>query len=211
MVRFHPGAHMDLKSTYNKIAEEWSKAHGEDDWWHEGMDKFISFLAPNSWVLDAGCAWGAKAKYLKKRGINAVGIDFSETMIEVARLKVPKIEFEVMDIYDLSKLKRSFDGIVAQNVLLHIPKKDIPVVLEQIKSKLCQHGYLYVTVKEVRIGQAEEMVVTNNDYGYPFERFFSFFKLEEMINFFKTAGFEIVFQKVIHDGDTNWIQLIGKR
>jgi hypothetical protein len=29
---------MDLKSTYNKIAEDWHKNHQQDDWWVEGID-----------------------------------------------------------------------------------------------------------------------------------------------------------------------------
>ena len=41
---------MDLKSTYNKIAENWDKDHKKDTWWISGTDKFISLLKPGSLV-----------------------------------------------------------------------------------------------------------------------------------------------------------------
>lgn len=43
---------MDLKATYNKIAEDWQNDHTTDDWWVSGVDKFISFLEKGDKVLD---------------------------------------------------------------------------------------------------------------------------------------------------------------
>ena len=35
---------MDLRSTYNKIAEDWFKDHHQDTWWQEGTEKFLEAL-----------------------------------------------------------------------------------------------------------------------------------------------------------------------
>ncbi len=39
---------------------------------------------------------------------------------------------------------------------------------------LQENGYLYLAVKELRIGQNEEQVIKENDYGYEYERFLVF-------------------------------------
>lgn len=56
---------MDLKSTYNLIAEDWDRDHLQDDWWIAGTNTFMSFLRPGVHILDAGCAGGIKAEALR--------------------------------------------------------------------------------------------------------------------------------------------------
>ena len=113
---------MNLKETYNKIAEDWHKGHKQDAWWVGGVDKFISFLRSGSLVLDVGCGTGLKSKYLINRGLKVVGIDFSEKMIETAKREVPEGEFWVMDMEEAAKLEGNFNGIFLQAALLHIKK-----------------------------------------------------------------------------------------
>lgn len=200
---------MDLKETYNKIAEEWNLGHRSDDWWQEGTDKFLSLCKPAPSILDVGCGQGWKSKYLIKKGIKLLGIDFSEKMIEIARREAPGERFLVINIEDLDNLKESFDGIYAQAVLLHFHKKEIPEILDILKRRLNPGGYLYVAVKELAPGgREEEEVPVPLDKKY--RRFFSFFTLEEMEDCFKNAGFEVSYKKVVPGEGVNWIQIIGK-
>ena len=108
---------MDLRETYNKIAEDWHKAHKQNNWWVEGTDKFASFLKPNSLVLDAGCGAGTESKYLIKKGLKIFGIDFSDKLIEIAKREVPSGKFFVMDLNEADRLKERFDGIFIQYLL----------------------------------------------------------------------------------------------
>ena len=139
---------MSLKETYNKIAESWHQDHQSDDWWVEGTNTFISFLKKGELVLDVGCGAGTKSKYLLKNGLQVIGIDFSEKMIEIARKEIPQGKFFVMDINDVDKLRENFDGIFMQAVLLHVPKKEVESVLKKAVVKLKVGGYLYIAVKE---------------------------------------------------------------
>src|SRR3989344_2389545 len=143
-----------------------------------------SFLKPNSLVLDAGCGAGTKSKYLIDRGLKVVGIDFSDKLIEIAKREAPSGNFFVMDINEADKLKENFDGIFAQAVLLHIQKKDAEKTLNKLLGVLKPGGYLYIAVKEKKFGGADEEIKTENDYGYPYERFFSYFTLDEIKNLF---------------------------
>ncbi len=203
---------MDLKSTYNKIAEDWSKDHATDTWWQEGTDKFLSLLPKESTVLDVGCGGGIKSNYIAGKGYRVTGIDFSEKMIEVAHRKFPKIDFDVVDIYMIDKYQKMFDGIFAQAVLLHIPKNKVMEVLEKIKDKLKPCGLLYIGVKKIKDGQIEdESIKKENDYGYEYERFFSYFTPEELKNYMKQLDMEIVWEGVTTSGRADWIQIIGKK
>lgn len=198
---------MNLRSTYNKIAEDWHKNHQQDDWWVEGTDKFVSFLKTNSIVLDVGCGGGTKTKYLIDKGLNIIGIDFSEKMIEIAKREVPKAEFRVLDLWDIENLKENFDGIFMQTVLLHFPKKEIKDILNRMVKKLKIGGYLYIAVKKIKKGQPEEEIKIENDYGYQYERFFSYFTLGEFKNLLSDLK-----MKIIHENlSNNWIQIISKK
>lgn len=202
---------MNLKETYNLIAKDWHQDHKEDDWWLEGTDKFISFMKPGALVLDAGCGGGTKSKYLANKELQVIGVDFSEKQIDIAKKEAPTATFLVCDLKDIDKLNYQFDGVFAQAVLLHFPKKEIDSILTKFSSRLKDAGYLYVAVKEQKPGVAEEEVKTDDNYGYPYERFFSYFKRDEVESFIKNAGFEIVYSNVETSGKTNWIQVIGRK
>jgi len=201
----------DLKSIYNKIAEDWFKDHQEDALLNSGTDKFVSFLKTNSLVLDVGCGAGIKSKYLISKGLRVVGIDFSEKMIEIARREVPDTKFQVADIAEQLEFDEQFDGIFAQAVLLHIPKKDIKQVLTNLLKPLKPKGYFYIAVKGIKEGQSEEQIIKENDYGYEYERFFSFYSSEEINENIKELGLNKVSEDIISAGKIDWIQVIAQK
>jgi S-adenosylmethionine:tRNA-ribosyltransferase-isomerase (queuine synthetase) len=98
-----------------------------------------------------------------------------------------------------------------QAVLLHVPKKDISEKLKKIAKKLKENGYFYIAVKEKRKGGPEEEIKAENDYGYKYERFFSFFSKREVVDYMKKVGLMPVYETITKLGNTNWIQIIGKK
>lgn len=204
-----------LKNTYDQIAKEWHEDHQSDDWWQEGTDKFTSYLEKDASILDVGCGGGTKSKYLADKGFNVLGIDFSDNMVNIASEEVPEAKFQVLDVNDIDKLDKNFDGIFMQAVLLHVPKKEIDEVLHKAVSKLNPGGYLYVAVKEKIEGGVDEEVKKDNDYGYEYERFFSYFSIDELRQHLNSADLEVVYEDVKPPSRTarksNWVQIIGKK
>jgi 2-polyprenyl-3-methyl-5-hydroxy-6-metoxy-1,4-benzoquinol methylase len=201
----------DLKKTYNRIARDWSTQHGVDDWWIEGTDTFLSLLPKGATILDVGCGSGYKTKYIKDKGFNAAGIDFSEEMIKFAKEKYTDVDFEVVDVYDLDKYPKTFDGIYSQAVFLHIPKKRSIEVLEKMKSRLNDGGLLHLALKEVKDKKVEEEIKKENDFGYEFERLFVYYTLDELRGYFMSLGFEMVSEKIVVSGRAKWINIVGKK
>ncbi len=198
---------MNLRDTYNRIAEDWHRDHQRDDWWIPGSEKFVSLLPSQALVLDVGCAGGTKSRWLKDRDVRVIGIDISEKMIEIAARENPDVSFRVLDMRDIATLSETFGGIFAQASLLHLPKKEVPTIIAACASRLDPGGLLYAAVKEVRPGRGDEEEKTENDYGYPYTRFFSYFRLDEMRRLFREAALTVV-----HAETTGgWIQLIGRK
>lgn len=202
---------MNLKETYNKIGDDWFRDHKDDPWWHEGADKFISFLKPGAAVLDVGCGAGIASKYLIEKGLSVTGIDFSEKMVEIAAREALAGKFMVMDMRDIGSVQERFEGLYVKASILHLPKKEVPDIMLKFKKLLEPEGFIYVAVKEAKTGQKEEEVKVERDYGYPYERFFSFFLMPEMENYFAGAGLKILWKKITPAGQTRWIEIIGQR
>lgn len=199
------------RTAYNKIAEDWIKDHQDDTWWQEGTDAFITFLPAGGRVLDVGCAGGWKSRYLIDHGFQVVGFDISERFIEIAQQAVPEAEFHVATFHTVNRIPGGFDGVFVQAVLLHVPKIEIKKVLGSLAEKLKPGGYFYLAVKERRDGQPEEQEVTEDDYGYRYTRFFSYYTQPELEQYLAEIGFVKVFELTTEVGKTRWLQLVAKK
>lgn len=201
---------MNLQETYNRIAEDWYADH-LDEWWIPGVEKFLLYVNKGDRILDAGCGPGIKSGFFTDRGFQAHGVDFSERMIEIAKREFPKAEFSVLDLNEAEKLEGEYDAIFLQAVLLHFPKSRAPEILKKLSDKLKLGGYIHVSVKEIRENQPEEQMRVENDYGYEYERFFSYYTTEEIESYLRNLGFEIVHTDTTTWGQTNWIQVIARK
>lgn len=201
---------MNLKETYNFIAEDWHKDHMNDDWWVEGTNAFVAFLKPGDLVLDVGCGSGTKSKYLIEKGLRVVGVDFSENMINIAKREVSGGIFYTLDMREVGKLGQMFDGIFMQASLLHIPRNEAESVLKAMTTQLQPGGYLYVAVKEKKPGKRDEEIEREDDYGYPYERFFSYFTLDEIRGYMHSIGCDVCYEAEATP-KSRWVQVIGKK
>ena len=85
--------------------------HGEAD--------FVFSYGPRS-VLDAGCGTGRVAIELARRGLDVVGTDLDQDMIDVARAKAPELTWVRADLSELDLANR-FDAVVlAGNVIPYV-------------------------------------------------------------------------------------------
>ena len=196
-----------LRRTYDRIARDYALDHANDRWGHDLIKQMLARLPRGGRILDAGCGFGRECAYIASRGYKVIGIVFSGGMIREARRRFPHIAFRTMRLERLTFAPRSFDGIIARSSLLHISKSRIPVVLRGIVRVLKPSGSIYIAVKE---GSGERWV-TEADYGYPYQRFFSYFRYKEMAALLKKAGLNVKKYKHIRQGSTGRLQFIAEK
>ena len=84
---------------------------------------------------------------MRERGFAVIGYDYSEKMLEMARLQYPDITFKHQDLMTLND-KNKFDGILLNEVLGYFTKNQCTQVFENLHKALKEDGIMLVSVQE---------------------------------------------------------------
>lgn len=150
------------------------------------LERFIHMVPPKAKILDVGCGSGRDAKILSERGLQVVGIDFSDNMIKIAKEQAPLAEFHQMDMEALTFPKQSFDGVWAACSLLHLTKQAMPQVLSDIHALLKPEGVFYLTLKK----GTGEVFEEDRRYG-AHKKFWAYYEEDEIRALLKNALFAV--------------------
>jgi SAM-dependent methyltransferase len=108
-------------------------AHGEAD--------FIESLHPMS-VLDAGCGMGRVSIELARRGMDVVGVDLDDDLLEFARRAEPSIRWVRADLATM-RLGRRFDVVgMPGNVMVFCRPSDRAAIIQTAVGHLEANGLL---------------------------------------------------------------------
>lgn len=75
-------------------------------------------------VLDIGCGPGNSTRALADAGAIATGVDFSESMVVAAKAANPGLSFKLADGEKIPEDDDSFDAVIANYVVHHLPEPD---------------------------------------------------------------------------------------
>ena len=179
-----------LRESYDQVAEEYV-ARISDELEHkpfdrELLDRFAADVSDLGPVCDIGCGPGHVAYYLYNRGVNVLGIDLSQSMVEQARRLYPAIEFQQGDMSSLNVDDEVWGGIVAFYSIIHIPREDVIRVLREFKRVLRPGGLLFLSFH-----QGQEIIHLDEWWGKQVSLDFIFFERSEMEAYLRAAGFAI--------------------
>jgi ubiquinone/menaquinone biosynthesis C-methylase UbiE len=153
----------------------------------EVLDEFAISLGDGAIVYDVGCGpCGHTTRYLRDRGLQAVGIDISPECVAIASREHPDIEFIEMDMMTMDLEDESIDGILAYYSIIHTPKTYVNQVFQEFRRVLRRGGRLFVTVKE----GADEGIL-DSFLECPARVYFTNFQSEEIRGYFESNGFRI--------------------
>ena len=177
----------------------------------------INLLTPEKGerILDLGCGTGDLAKNLHDLGVEVVGVDHSEAMVQQAKSKYPDLEFFVQDATMLP-YENEFDAVFSNAVLHWI--KHPALALDGIFNSLKPGGRFVAefggkdnvqAITAAIISQLEDFTNEQFPWYYP--------SIGEYASLMEAAGFRVTFAHHFDrptplDGENglrNWIEMFA--
>lgn len=129
---------------YNNHAEPYYRTTINADL-GEARRRFAAYLADKATVIDVGCGSGRDVLEFRNMGFDAIGLDASEELVELARkrLGIPII------CTDMSRwiADEPFDGIWCCASLMHLNETDCEKFFANLEYNLKSGGVIYISVK----------------------------------------------------------------
>ena len=152
-----------VKEDYDAIAEVFASSYSEINLYKPYVDKFVKSLNGKK-ILDVGCGAGQFTNYFCELGFNAIGIDFSNELLSIAKKNYPNIVFICDDICEYKTNKR-FDGIFVKDMFFHLPDEDIIKTLKLFKKILKPQGKMCIIMDMPKVA-GEQIFVEELDDRY---------------------------------------------
>ena len=154
------------------------------------LDRALELIPEGSDVLELGCGAGVPMTRALATGRHVTGIDISARQIELARRNVPEATFRQADMTTLDLAAASVDAVVAFYALTHVPRAEIPSLLEGIHRWLRPGGLLLATM-----GAQDSPDEVEPDWlGVPM--FFSHFGAKRNRVLVREAGFDVEWAEI---------------
>lgn len=167
------------------------------------IDRFTALLSPAAAIVDIGCGGGRDLLVFHQRGFNAVGLDVSEGLANIAA-EFSGCPVVVADMKNMPFASGSFDAVWAAASLLHVLRADVPTALAEIRRVLKPSAYFFSSVKR---GEGE---LRDTD-----GRLFTYFAPAEWFAIQEQCGFSIVESAGPTDGvgtfGHQWFNSISRR
>lgn len=178
----------ETTSTYDQIATNYADRWQDRGLLEADMQQFADLLPSAGLVCDVGCGPGFDTAVLRQKGIKAIGLDRSWGMMQAGRVEHGiDAPFVQVDMRALPLGKTAVSGLWVSASLLHLPRADVPVVLQNFAYVLQPNGILYLSVK---LGDdAKWMPALNYE---ALSRFFTYWQPKTLDPLLAEAGLDII-------------------
>jgi SAM-dependent methyltransferase len=130
------------------IPDYWAKSFETDTSFHKPdefyLSIFLEYIRRNARILDGDCGLGYTVSYMSSLGYDAIGIDFSKTLIKRARF-LKNTSLHVGDITRLPYKENTFDTYISEGVFEHF-EEGPQLPLAEANRVLKRGGNLIITV-----------------------------------------------------------------
>ena len=183
-----------------------------DDWeFKKEIEEFSSLFSKKSTIIDLGSGSGYITSFLKEKDLNAIGIDFSKEMTNIAQKRYPSIKFINDDFLNLENhfQESTIDGAISIYSFYFIPKELLNDFLKHLSYVMKNNAKLYIITI---IGEGEKMVITPLMQMNNIEEdiYVNYYKREQLIEILNNNNFSVDYIKETSTIDDNDISQAGK-
>lgn len=127
-----------------QAASFWAGTRGHDV--RQNIDALLTRIegTPPFMILDFGCGPGRDLRTLSALGHVAIGLDGAESFARMAR-EYSGCDVWRQDFLHLDLPAQRFDGVFANASLFHVPTRELPRVLAELRAALKSRGVLFAS------------------------------------------------------------------
>lgn len=180
----------------------------------ERLEKFIKSnmerLPKGVKVLEIGSGDGSNARYIKELGYDITASDIAEDFISAIQDKDLKtIKFNVLE----DDFKERYYAVFCWRVFVHFTKEDAEKVLQKTYDALEKDGLFIFNAMNREIRNVdEEWVDFPNEYHMGVERYYNYFRKEELDDIISKTGYQIYdFHKEGGENNNKWLVYVLKK
>lgn len=96
-------------------------------------------------TADLGCGNGRDAQWLQQNGYPTTGYDASLELIQLGASLYPKVAFQQAFLPELSEIKTQFENVLCETVIMHLPKDQLLLAIQNIRRIVKLNGVLYLS------------------------------------------------------------------
>jgi len=198
-------------TTFEKMAKQYVDYFGDDWEFKKEIEEFSSLFSKKSTIIDLGSGSGYITSFLKEKDLNAIGIDFSKEMTNIAQKRYPSIKFINDDFLNLENhfQESTIDGAISIYSFYFIPKELLNDFLKHLSYVMKNNAKLYIITI---IGEGEKMVTTPLMQMNNIEEdiYVNYYKREQLIEILNNNNFSVDYIKETSTIDDNDISQAGK-
>jgi SAM-dependent methyltransferase len=183
-------SHDGVCRSYDEVADEYAR-HLGGELAYKPLDRallaaLVELAGVGAPIADLGCGPGHVTAFLADLGADAVGIDLSRRMVDLARRDHPQVEFRQGDLLSLPAFDNEFGAAVAFYSLIHLaPDEHLPALVEVHRSLRAAAPFL------VSFHIGSEVRHLDDWWGHEVDLDFHFFESEDVIENLVAAGFAL--------------------
>ncbi len=189
-----------VQSTYNAVGASYAARYGDTSFVLAQLERVAAIVPANVHVLDAGCGAGRATWWFVQHGYHVTAVDFSSTMLDLARQAAPTATIQHMDIRALAFDDGAFDAVWSCFSLIHIPKTDVSRTLCEWRRVLRSGGSLFIITT---LGTDEEVLrdewLAAPDGSTGHKIFFHHFASATLTQALEEAGFTTIQTETLYD------------
>ena len=182
-----------VTNVYGKIAPYFNERRVFTWSW---IANFIKSIEQNSTILDIGCGNG---RNMQNPNYNFIGLDICQEFIDICKKRGMTCLYG--DMCNMPIKSNSIDAIISIASFHHLSNKERRIsALNEMKRVLKPNGKILLSVWSIEQPNKTRRTFTNygdtivswNQYGKDFDRFYYIFRLDEIRELFKETNLKII-------------------